>query len=829
MDNDHAVGDTTTTETVVQEEVRVEESLMAVEVEEIPVMDDDNGCMDQEAGELDDMRQHFFDSMTLELEPDVELSAEVTRKGVLAKIFRKRNVARGRVKEILSNIWNVKGKWRMKTLSPGLWEFFFDNEDDKKEILKKRPWLVNGVLLNIRDWPEDGCWDRTDMNKARYWVEAHGLPTPYLTWENTDVIVRKVGEYVDFDRAPRNVIARRGFLKFQNNGICLPPVGKAVPLYGAWIKVGVPIKSYFDPSILRMKPIAYYHDAGGQEAVQGNVGLRLSPKKMAVLNAKKACVENQRKTPLSSKRGLQGQRSLSNIKRHPMNYIDNRLRDAGIIASLMADIGPSRDQKVDRPHEEVCKSRVPHQHPEPTFVTWPTDKSLDEVVDQLVGPAHKEHELVQVIVSHESGDFSTTGPVFTGAKIRKKSLNIIPVISEKEEAENLGDKAPTPVTFLPPLEGLTINDNKNQEEKGEPQLKGGGPYQAPSVDMRLLSWNCWGVRRTPATQALLAWARRYKPECIFLMETKTNVEGINGLARLLRYQFSSIIPSVGVGGGFFLLWNDGVDLKFIDANDGVFEVEIVEQITSVKWRLFTVYGRPYENKKKDFWDMIEVRIGRCSEPRMVIGDLNLIANPWEKCGGRRVSSSDTDILSNFMQNTGGIDSGFHGSKFIWQNNRFLGGLTRERLDRAVVSGDWITAFPSADVFIAPVTVSDHAFILLDSNGRRRKGVKPFRFFEVWVRENSCEVTIKKAWEPRDGRRVNIYGRLSDTRTALQRWKKESFGDCDRMIKEAENRLKWIQSQPFSMALQCEEANLLNWVSELWIRKEGMWRQKSREV
>ncbi|KAF4347560.1 hypothetical protein G4B88_009755 [Cannabis sativa] len=180
-----------------------------------------------EAGEMDEMRQHFFDSMTLELEADVELSAEVMKKGILARTFGRRDIVRGRVKEILSKIWKLEGTWRMQTMKPWLWDIFFDNEVDKKEILKKRPWLVNGVLVNIREWPDDGSWEKVDMNKVRYWVEAHGLPTPYLTWENTDVIARKEFAY--------------------------PPVGRAVPLYGAWNKVGVPIRNCFDPAIPRLK------------------------------------------------------------------------------------------------------------------------------------------------------------------------------------------------------------------------------------------------------------------------------------------------------------------------------------------------------------------------------------------------------------------------------------------------------------------------------------------------------------------------------------------------------------------------------------------------
>ncbi|XP_060969851.1 uncharacterized protein LOC133037059 [Cannabis sativa] len=189
-----------------------------------------------------------------------------------------------------------------------------------------------------------------------------------------------------------------------------------------------------------------------------------------------------------------------------------------------------------------------------------------------------------------------------------------------------------------------------------------------------------------------------------------------------------MVPAVGIGGGFALLWNEGVDLELIKVSNGIFQELIKEPLRKVHWMLFTVYGRPYETEKQLFWEELEKRIIKVRVPWVVIGDLNVIAHPWEKSGGRRVTARDTCILTNFLQNTGGVDLGFHGWKFTWQNNRFVGGLTRERLDRAVVSGDWITYFPEAKVTNAPISVSDHGYVLLDSVGGRKRGFKPFLFF-----------------------------------------------------------------------------------------------------
>ncbi|KAF4395967.1 hypothetical protein F8388_013136 [Cannabis sativa] len=113
----------------------------------------------------------------------------------------------------------------------------------------------------------------------------------------------------------------------------------------------------------------------------------------------------------------------------------------------------------------------------------------------------------------------------------------------------------------------------------------------------------------------------------------------------------------------------------------------------------------------------------------------------------RVCEKRNSVDKKKNKNKGGVGLGYRGCKFTWQNNRFSGGLTIERLDRVVVSGNWITTFPVAMVSNAPIIVSDHGYILLDSSAGKQRGVKPFRFFEAWARERSYQETIKRVTQP----------------------------------------------------------------------------------
>ncbi|XP_062086035.1 uncharacterized protein LOC133792131 [Humulus lupulus] len=98
-----------------------------------------------------------------------------------------------------------------------LWGIFFDLEEDCQLVLRRRPRIVSNQLLNIREWPEDGDWQNVDMDKVVFWVQAHGLSTPYLNWENAPTIANKIGDYLDTDRASRLEAFRRGYLKIKVN------------------------------------------------------------------------------------------------------------------------------------------------------------------------------------------------------------------------------------------------------------------------------------------------------------------------------------------------------------------------------------------------------------------------------------------------------------------------------------------------------------------------------------------------------------------------------------------------------------------------------------
>ncbi|KAF4368741.1 hypothetical protein G4B88_003614 [Cannabis sativa] len=333
--------------------------------------------------EIETLRLQFLEEATLELEADFEISADIAKSGILVKLLGNRSFSRNRIKQILSEVWSfLKGPWKIKTLEKGLWGFFFDNELDKKEILKRRPWLISNQILNVRDWPKDGSWQKVCMTKAAVWVQIHGLPTPFLVAQNSKVIGTKVGEFIESDGADNRVIARRDYLKLRGRRIDdVAPSGLGDVMHSTEGTSGVAATTKV-----------------GQNGTVGT--LQISNVTAGPDPSIKVANKAQRKTPCSG-------------PIHPMVELGENSKDANIIMSLMPNVGPTASQMIDIPQHELCKSRTPHHHPEPIIIQNPNSPAQSSKTPPKW--FHTDRAL-------ES----------TGGKKRKAGGNVAPVLLQTE-------------------------------------------------------------------------------------------------------------------------------------------------------------------------------------------------------------------------------------------------------------------------------------------------------------------------------------------------------------------------------------------------------------
>ena len=78
--------------------------------------------------------------------------------------------------------------------------------------------------------------------------------------------------------------------------------------------------------------------------------------------------------------------------------------------------------------------------------------------------------------------------------------------------------------------------------------------------------------------------------------------------------------------------------------------------------------------------------------------------------------------------------GFSGQAYTWTNKRYSSSPIYERLDRGLVNPEWCALYPNTNVFNLPILMSDHAPILISTEGNYKKPSQGFKFENWWLME-----------------------------------------------------------------------------------------------
>ena len=171
--------------------------------------------------------------------------------------------------------------------------------------------------------------------------------------------------------------------------------------------------------------------------------------------------------------------------------------------------------------------------------------------------------------------------------------------------------------------------------------------------------------------------------------------------------------------------------------------------------------------------------------------------------------------------------------FTWSggfNNRL-----KSRIDWFLISKDWEVHFQGAIQVVLARPVSDHFLILLDGGGMRR-GSMPFRFENMWLKEEGFKEVLRKWWK---GIRVSgsanffLIEKLKVLKPIMRRWNKEVFGKVESKKQTAWNLVDFWDKEESVRSLSMEEEEARKDTRETYkkwvLLEEASWRQKSREI
>ncbi len=127
-----------------------------------------------------------------------------------------------------------------------------------------------------------------------------------------------------------------------------------------------------------------------------------------------------------------------------------------------------------------------------------------------------------------------------------------------------------------------------------------------------------------------------------------------------------------------------------------------------------------------------------------MGDFNSPLSDAEKWGGLAPNQDSKHDLALFIQNFAFLDMDLQGGSFTWSNRRVGGDSIQVRLDRALLSPEWLLSH-SCILSLLPRVGSDHSPISLSFSPLSNKRAFAFFFEKMWLSYLALEGKISSWW------------------------------------------------------------------------------------
>jgi hypothetical protein len=238
-----------------------------------------------------------------------------------------------------------------------------------------------------------------------------------------------------------------------------------------------------------------------------------------------------------------------------------------------------------------------------------------------------------------------------------------------------------------------------------------------------------------------------KAQITFVSEIKSSKVKSSDLVTRFNMADSIVVPSRKRSGGLWLMWSDDLQLSVYSSSFYLILATAVVMSSNQKFGLICIYGDPYHRQTSQIWnDVAGFVYDNSSLPMLCIGDMNELLYDIDK-SSPNINRSHMYAFRSFVKNCGLFDLGFSGAAYTWTNKRFASKPTFERLDRCLVNAEWCAAYPISNVYNMPIIhgFSDHAAILLSTDGTMRRTKKSFKFENWWLKEQDFQNHAKSVW------------------------------------------------------------------------------------
>lgn len=355
------------------------------------------------------------------------------------------------------------------------------------------------------------------------------------------------------------------------------------------------------------------------------------------------------------------------------------------------------------------------------------------------------------------------------------------------------------------------------------------------MKLKLLIWNVRGANDSSKRKVIKAMIRSQRVDLFCLQETKIQSMS-EGVVRSLgsgRFLDWGALDANGSAGGVLICW-DKRTLEVSEMEVGQFSISC--RIRNVEdgfvWLFTGVYGPFSREDREAFWGELGAIRGIWSDPWCIGGDFNVTLSQRDRSSQGRISG----VMRRFAQIVDDlelIDLPLQGGVFSWSGGR--NNQAWARLDRYLVTQDWLDKFCGVVQCRLPRPISDHFPIMLKGGGLRR-GPSPFRFENMWLKVDGFKDLLREWWQGtvvRGKASFRLASKLKVMKQKIKEWNREVFGRLEVNKNLALQQVEFWDRVEGERCLSVSETELKKEAKETfkkWVLlEETHWRQASREL
>ncbi|XP_074305193.1 uncharacterized protein LOC141640239 [Silene latifolia] len=193
-----------------------------------------------------------------------------------------------------------------------------------------------------------------------------------------------------------------------------------------------------------------------------------------------------------------------------------------------------------------------------------------------------------------------------------------------------------------------------------------------------------------------------------MAETRVRSSAINKVHQSIGAQWAMVHNNDShEGGRIWILWDSGnyaVDVLGSEAQ--VIHTKVTYLPTGVVWWMSMVYGFNRLADRAILWQSIKNMKCCINGPWVVMGDFNNVLAMNERIGSE-VSAAEVREFQECVDVCGLNDIPAQGAFFTWTNKQEVGDLKFSRIDRALVTDEWLLHFPNTITMFHPEGLFDH--------------------------------------------------------------------------------------------------------------------------